>query len=111
MIRKAVILLSGGLDSATVLAIAKAQGLDCYALSFRYGQRHAAELDAAGRVAKHLGVTQHVVLDIHPRPFGGPALTSDIPVPQDRRLDCTNPVTYRPARDTNFFAFALASAQ
>ena len=111
MIRKAVILLSGGLDSATVLAIAKAQGLDCYALSFRYGQRHAAELDAAGRVAKHLGVTQHVVLDIDLRQFGGSALTSDIPVPKDRRLDDTIPVTYVPARNTIFLAFALAWAE
>src|SRR3989442_10792612 len=134
MIRKAVILLSGGLDAATVLAIAKAQGLDCYALSFRYGQRHAAELDAAGRVAKHLGVTQHVVLDIDLRQFGGSALTSDIPVPKDRHvvvgaqhaaplhpdnggaldpapLHSDIPLTYVPARNTIFLSFALAWAE
>src|SRR3989442_13407162 len=134
MIRKAVILLSGGLDAATVLAIAKAQGRDCYALSFRYGQRHVAELDAAGRVAKHLGVTQHVVLDIDLRKFGGSALTSDIAVPKDRHvvvgaqhaaplhpdngggLDAAPrhsdiPVTYVPARNTIFLSFALAWAE
>ena len=108
---KAVVLLSGGLDSATTLAIAKSQGFECYALSFRYGQRHAAELDAARRVAKHVGVTQHVILDIDLRQFGGSALTSDIAVPKDRPLDDSIPVTYVPARNTIFLSFALAWAE
>ena len=104
-------LLSGGLDSATTLAIAKREGFDCYALSFRYGQRHGVELEAARRVAKHLGATQHVILDIDLRQFGGSALTSDIPVPKDRELDDTIPVTYVPARNTIFLSFALAWAE
>src|SRR6266446_10512329 len=108
---RAVILLSGGLDSATTLAIAKAEGFDCYALSFRYGQRHAAELDAARRVAQSLGAAEHVILDIDLRQFGGSALTSDIPVPKDRELDDTIPVTYVPARNTIFLSFALAWAE
>ena len=108
---KAVVLLSGGLDSATTLAIAKSQGFDCYALSFRYGQRHAAELDAARRVAKQVGVTQHVILDIDLRQFGGSALTSDIAVPKDRAPDSSIPVTYVPARNTIFLSFALAWAE
>jgi len=120
---RAVVLLSGGLDSATTLAIAKSQGFDCYALSFRYGQRHAAELDAARRVAKHVGVTQHVILDIDLRQFGGSALTDDaIPVPKrpmGRGAACcaptntppTIPVTYVPARNTIFLSFALAWAE
>src|SRR5881394_1292270 len=86
MPNRAVILLSGGLDSATTLAIAKHDGFACYALSFRYGQRHSAELDAARRVAQHLGAAQHVILDIDLRRFGGSALTSDIPVPKDRPI-------------------------
>jgi len=109
--KRAVVLLSGGLDSATTLAIARADGFDCYALSFRYGQRHAAELDAAKRVAKSLGTTEHVTLDIDLRQFGGSALTSDIPVPRDRELDDTIPVTYVPARNTIFLSFALAWAE
>ncbi len=108
---RAVVLLSGGLDSATTLAIARADGFDCYALSFRYGQRHAAELDAARRVAKHLGAAKHLVLDIDLRQFGGSALTSDLPVPKDRDLDDTIPVTYVPARNTIFLSFALAWAE
>jgi len=108
---RAVVLLSGGLDSATTLAIAKRDGFDCYALSFRYGQRHAAELDAAARVAKSLGATEHVILDIDLRQFGGSALTSDIPVPKDRALDDTIPITYVPARNTIFLSFALAWAE
>ena len=108
---RAVVLLSGGLDSATTLAIAKRDGFDCYALSFRYGQRHAAELDAATRVAKSLGATEHVILDIDLRQFGGSALTSDIPVPKDRALDDTIPITYVPARNTIFLSFALAWAE
>src|SRR6266487_611459 len=109
--KRAVILLSGGLDSATTLAIAQSDGFDCYALSFRYGQRHAAELDAARRVAKSLGAAKHVILDIDLRQFGGSALTSDIPVPKDRPLDETIPVTYVPARNTIFLSFALAWAE
>ena len=108
---RAVVLLSGGLDSATVLAIAKAEGFAGYALSFRYGQRHEAELDAARRVAEHLGAKEHVILDIDLRQFGGSALTSDIPVPKDRQLDDTIPVTYVPARNTIFLSFALAWAE
>ena len=108
---RAVVLLSGGLDSATALAIAKSDGFDCYALSFRYGQRHAAELDAATRVARSLGATEHVILDIDLRQFGGSALTSDIPVPKDRALDDTIPITYVPARNTIFLSFALAWAE
>ncbi len=108
---RAVVLLSGGLDSATTLAIAESEGFTCYALSFRYGQRHAAELDAARRVAKSLGAAQHVILDIDLRQFGGSALTSDIPVPKDRPLDETIPVTYVPARNTIFLSFALAWAE
>ena len=109
--RKAVVLLSGGLDSATTLAIAKADGFACHALSFKYGQRHGLELDAARRVAKHLGAAEHVILDIDLRQFGGSALTSDIPVPKDRALDDTIPVTYVPARNTIFLSFALAWAE
>jgi len=108
---RAVILLSGGLDSATTLAIAKTEGFACYALSFRYGQRHSVELDAARRVAKHLGAAEHVVLDIDLRQFGGSALTSDIPVPKNRPQDDTIPVTYVPARNTIFLSFALAWAE
>jgi len=111
MQKRAVILLSGGLDSATILAIAKREGFACYALSFRYGQRHGAELDAARRVAQHLGATEHVILDIDLRQFGGSALTSNIPVPKDRALDDTIPVTYVPARNTIFLSFALAWAE
>ena len=109
--QRAVILLSGGLDSATTLAIAKAEGFDCYALSFRYGQRHAAELEAARRVAKHLGATDHVILDIDLRKFGGSALTADIAVPKDRAIGPGIPVTYVPARNTIFLSFALAWAE
>jgi 7-cyano-7-deazaguanine synthase len=109
--KRAVILLSGGLDSATVLAVARAEGFECHALSFRYGQRHQLELEAARRVAKHLGAAEHVILDIDLRQFGGSALTSDMPVPKDRALDDTIPVTYVPARNTIFLSFALAWAE
>jgi 7-cyano-7-deazaguanine synthase len=111
MSRRAVVLLSGGLDSATTLAIARAEGFDCYALSFRYGQRHAAELDAAARVAKAVGAKEHVILDIDLRKFGGSALTDEIAVPKDRDLDDTIPVTYVPARNTIFLSFALGYAE
>jgi len=105
------VLLSGGLDSATTLAIAQSDGFDCYVLSFRYGQRHAAELDAARRVAKSLGAAKHVILDIDLREFGGSALTDDIAVPKDRTPDSSIPVTYVPARNTIFLSFALAWAE
>jgi len=109
--KKAVVLLSGGVDSATTLAIAKAEGFDTYALSFRYGQRHAQELKAAAAVASQLGATEHVVLDIDLRRFDGSALTADVDVPKDRLaedLAAGIPITYVPARNTIFLSFALA---
>jgi 7-cyano-7-deazaguanine synthase len=112
--RKAVVLLSGGLDSTTTLAIAKRQGYETYALSFRYGQRHEAELNAARRVAEHFGVARHIVTDINLREFGGSALTDDIEVPKGRGLEEMGqgvPVTYVPARNTIFLSFALAWAE
>jgi 7-cyano-7-deazaguanine synthase len=113
-IPKAVILLSGGLDSTTTLGIAKANGFEVYALSFRYGQRHQVELDNATNVAKVMGVAKHIVLDIDLRLFGGSALTSDIEVPKNRSIsdmDIGIPVTYVPARNTIFLSFALAWAE
>jgi 7-cyano-7-deazaguanine synthase len=109
----AVVLLSGGLDSATVAAIATRDGFDVHALSFRYGQRHALELDAAAKVAAHLGAVEHRIVDIDLRAFGGSALTGDIPVPKDRSVDTASdiPVTYVPARNTIFLSFALAFAE
>jgi 7-cyano-7-deazaguanine synthase len=112
--RKAVVLLSGGLDSTTTLAIAKEQGFEVHALSFRYGQRHEAEIEAARRVTKQFGVAQHVVVQIDLRVFGGSALTSDIAVPKDRpvaEMADGIPVTYVPARNTIFLSFALAWAE
>jgi 7-cyano-7-deazaguanine synthase len=112
--RPAVVLLSGGLDSTTVLAIARADGYVPYALSFRYGQRHSVELDAAGRVAGTLGAARHVVADIDLRVFGGSALTDDIGVPHHGRVEdlaADIPVTYVPARNTIFLSFALAWAE
>ena len=111
---KAVVLLSGGLDSTTVLAIAKAQGFEPYALSFRYGQRHQVELDRARDVARHLGTAGHVVVDFDLRAFGGSALTADIDVPKDRpvsEMSSGIPITYVPARNTIFLSFALAWAE
>lgn len=109
----AVVLLSGGLDSATVAAIAVSEGFDVHALSFRYGQRHALELDAAAKVAAHLGASEHRVVEIDLRAFGGSALTADIAVPKDRPVDTVAdiPVTYVPARNTIFLSFALAFAE
>ncbi len=107
-------LLSGGLDSTTTLAIAKARGFAPYALTFRYGQRHAVEIEAARRVAARLGVAEHVVVDIDLGRFGGSALTADIEVPKDRSADDMAhgiPVTYVPARNTIFLSFALAWAE
>ncbi len=110
---KAVLLLSGGLDSTTLLAVARRDGFDAHAMTFRYGQRHATEIDAARRVAARFGVTDHVVADIDLRTFGGSALTSDsIDVPRDRDVGERGvPVTYVPARNTIFLAFALAWAE
>jgi 7-cyano-7-deazaguanine synthase len=112
--KPAVVLLSGGLDSTTVLAIARAEGYTPHALSFSYGQRHSVELEAARRVASALGVARHVVADIDLRVFGGSALTDDIAVPHhDRAEDLGDdiPVTYVPARNTVFLSFALAWAE
>lgn len=111
---KAVVLLSGGLDSTTVLAVAKRDGFAPYAMTFRYGQRHSVEIDAARRVADAHGVAQHVVVDIDLRQWGGSALTSDAEVPKDRDLAAHTdeiPVTYVPARNTIFLSFALAWAE
>lgn len=108
-------LLSGGLDSATTLAVARRDGFDCIALTFRYGQRHAVELEAARRVAAAIGVVEHRFVDVDLRAIGGSALTADIPVPKDRTDDATGaggiPITYVPARNTIFLAFALALAE
>ena len=111
---KAVVLLSGGLDSATVAAIAGANGYDIFALSFRYGQRHAVELEAARRVAESLGVTEHLIMDIDLRRIGGSALTDQIDVPKGRSegsMESGIPVTYVPARNTIFLSYALAWAE
>src|SRR3954470_14719620 len=110
---KAVLLLSGGLDSTTMLALAKRDGFDVYAMTFRYGQRHSSEIDAARRVAREYGVKDHVVVDIDLRTFGGSALTADIDVPKDRTNDAIShgiPITYVPARNTIFLSFCLAWA-
>ena len=112
--RTAVVLLSGGLDSATALAVARAEGYDCYALSFDYGQRHARELDSARKVAAALGVREHLVLPLDLRAIGGSALTADIAVPKGRsegEIGTGIPVTYVPARNTIFLALALAWAE
>ncbi len=114
MTKPAVVLLSGGLDSATALAMARADGFFPYALSFRYGQRHAVELRAAERVAHAEGVGRHVIADIDLTVFGGSALTADIEVPKHddvAELDDAIPVTYVPARNTIFLSFALAYAE
>jgi len=111
---KAVVLLSGGLDSSTVLKIAQAKHSEVYALSFRYGQRHSVELDCAKRVADSAQVAKHVILDIDLRQFGGSALTDDIDVPKDRSdADMADeiPITYVPARNTIFLSFGLAWAE
>lgn len=113
-LKRAVVLLSGGLDSATVLAIAKSQGYELYALSFSYGQRHILELKAASRVAASAGVASHRVAAIDLRIFGGSALTGDIDVPKRRtasEMAHGIPITYVPARNTIFLSFALAWAE
>ncbi len=128
MKKKAVVLLSGGLDSTTALAIALAEGFDCYALSFRYGQRHAIELDCATQIAKAQGVAEHRIINIDLGTFGGSALTDpDIPVPHDLSTEALAkaealateeagtadeiPATYVPARNTIFLSYALAWAE
>jgi len=110
----AVVLLSGGLDSATTLAIAKAEGYEAYALTFRYGQRHEVEIEAARQVARRLGAAEHIVVEIDLRRFGSSALTSDLAVPKDRPPEGMPrgiPITYVPARNTIFLSFALAWAE
>ena len=110
----AVLLLSGGMDSTTTAAIALSLGFDAHALTFRYGQRHYAEVEAARQVAARLGIRRHVVLDIDLRAFGGSALTEDSPVPKDTPIDEIGrkiPATYVPARNTIFLSFALAWAE
>jgi 7-cyano-7-deazaguanine synthase len=112
--RPAVVLLSGGLDSSTVLAMARDRGFTPYALSFRYGQRHSYELQAAEAVARAQGVERHVIAQIDLREFGGSALTADIEVPKGRSTEAMGqgiPVTYVPARNTVFLSFALAWAE
>jgi 7-cyano-7-deazaguanine synthase len=111
---KAVVLLSGGLDSTTTLAIAIAEGFEPYAMSFRYGQRHMVELEFARRVAARMRVREHLIVDIDLRQFGGSALTADIDVPKGRSASAKSdgiPVTYVPARNTVFLSFALAWAE
>lgn len=112
--KKAVALLSGGLDSATALAIAREQGFDVHALTLDYGQRHVLEIDRAKKLAARFGVSRHIVLKIDLRAFGGSALTSDLAVPKDRPAEEMArgiPVTYVPARNTIFLSFALAWAE
>lgn len=111
---RAVVLLSGGLDSTTTLAIAKSEGYETYAITFRYGQRHSPEIEAALRVARAMGVAKQIVMDIDMRAIGGSALTDDIDVPKGRSLEEMGtdiPVTYVPARNTVFLSFALAWAE
>ncbi len=113
-VRKAVVLLSGGLDSATVLAIAKSEGFVTHAMTFRYGQRHLVEVEAAQRVARAVGAHEHVIVDFDLRQFGGSALTADIAVPKGRtarEMGEGIPATYVPARNTIFLSFALAWAE
>jgi 7-cyano-7-deazaguanine synthase len=111
---KAVVLLSGGMDSAVTAATAQREGFDVHALSIRYGQRHAVELEAARRVAASLGVRHHVVIDLDLRAFGGSALTAEMPVPKDTPMAAIGarvPATYVPARNTIFLSLALAWAE
>jgi 7-cyano-7-deazaguanine synthase len=113
-LRKAVVLLSGGLDSTTALAIARSEGFEPYAMSFRYGQRHVVELESAQRIAAQMGVRKHVIVDIDLRQFGGSALTDDIDVPKGRSAEAMStgiPITYVPARNTIFLSFALGWAE
>ena len=112
--KKAVVLSSGGLDSTTVMAIAKSEGYEIYSLSFRYGQRHSVELAAARKIAKVFGAREHLILDIDLSIIGGSALTDDIDVPKNREEEAMHreiPVTYVPARNTIFLSYALAWAE
>ena len=111
---KAIVLLSGGMDSATTLAIAQHEGFEAYAITFRYGQRHAIEVQAAQRIAARAGATDHRIIDIDLRVFGGSALTSDTPVPHHHAPESAAggiPTTYVPARNTIFLSFATAWAE
>lgn len=111
--KPAVVLLSGGLDSTTVLAVARRDGFVPHAMTFRYGQRHSHEIEAATRIAAAEQVAQHVIVDFDLRQWGGSALTSDVAVPKDRDVSSAHdiPVTYVPARNTIFLSFALAWAE
>jgi 7-cyano-7-deazaguanine synthase len=114
MVRRAVVLSSGGIDSTTAMAIAKAEGYKIYSLSFNYGQRHKIELEQAKKIAEFFSAEKHIIIDIDLRKFGGSALTADIDVPKDRLVEemATGiPVTYVPARNTIFLSFALAWAE
>ena len=112
---RAVVLLSGGMDSAVTLALARERGRECHALSVRYGQRHSIELEAAARLARALGAAEHRTIDIDLRGFGGSALTADIAVPKDRDAQHIGsgsiPLTYVPARNTIFLSYAIAWAE
>ncbi len=111
---RAIVLSSGGIDSTTAMAIAKAEGYEIYSLSFNYGQRHKIELEMAKRIAEYFGVVKHIIIDIDLRKFGGSALTADIDVPKDRQIEEMTkeiPITYVPARNTIFLSFALAWAE
>ncbi len=111
--KKAIVLLSGGLDSTTVLAIAKNAGFETYALSFAYGQRHKIELESANKIAKEFGAKEHKIAKIDLRIFGHSALTDEIEVPKDQEISAHNviPITYVPARNTIFLSYALAYAE
>ncbi len=112
--KKAVVLLSGGVDSSTAAAVAKKEGFELHALSFRYGQRHEQEIEAAKRVVVFLGIEKHLIIDFNLRAIGGSALTDRIKVPKGRsakEISHTIPVTYVPARNTIFLSFALALAE
>lgn len=113
-VKKAVVLLSGGLDSATTAAIASSEGYQLYAISFDYGQRHAREIESAKAIAKHLDAADHLIVEFDLRSIGGSALTSDMDVPMDRlnqEMSSGIPVTYVPARNTIFLSFALGYAE
>jgi 7-cyano-7-deazaguanine synthase len=111
MSKKAIVLLSGGLDSTTTLAFALSEGFEPYTMTFRYGQRHKVELEAAERVSKSLGAGRHIVIDLNLREIGGSALTADIRVPKGRKEMVGIPVTYVPARNIIFLSMALAWAE